>query len=432
MKNLQKWPLKPYLDVYSGEEVHPPHFILRIPHSALRISYSPFHISHATFHIPHSAFRIPHFISPYLCAPKRRILSFTLNMLKKTLQFLGFLLLGGTIMYFVFSDQQRKYAEQCALKGQSDCSFTDKLIHDFSTVHLGWMAAVALAFTISIVLRALRWQMLLEPLGYKVKFHNSFLTIVFGYVVNLLFPRMGEVARAGALARYERLPMEKVMGTLVVDRLMDLVCMAAVVGLAFLTEGDTLLNFIGAKRGDGGGGLLSNPYFWGLIVLGVASIWIWKFVSERFRHIGIIRKINLLLCGFWEGLRSVFRMKNPGLFLLYSIGIWLMFYLHCWFNLKAFAPTAGLDMGAAAMVFVFGTLGMIIPSPGGMGTFHFLTTEGLKMYSIAEDDAFSYANIAFFSIQIFYNIVSGLSAVLLLQVLNRKNKNSHADDLPTN
>jgi hypothetical protein len=110
------------------------------------------------------------------------------------------------------------------------------------------------------------------------------------------------------------------------------------------------------------------------------------------------------------------------LFLFYSVGIWLMFYLQCYFNLLAFAPTAHLGASAALMVFVFGTLGFVIPSPGGMGTFHALCIAALSLYGVNGGDAFSYANISFFTIQIFYNIVAGILALILLPILNKSLK----------
>jgi len=99
--------------------------------------------------------------------------------------------------------------------------------------------------------------------------------------------------------------------------------------------------------------------------------------------------------------------------------------LQCLFNLKAFPPTANLDAGAALMVFVFGTLGFVIPSPGGMGTFHALAIAGLALYGIDGGDAFSYANIAFFAVQIFYNIIGGVIALLLLPVINKGTKDGN-------
>lgn len=353
--------------------------------------------------------------------------NFAAAMTKKILQFLLFLGIGVTILYLVFRSQNAAFQEQCRLDGTpaDQCSLIDKLIYDFSTVNVWWMLAVAAAFTVSNIFRALRWQMLIEPLGHRVGFANSLLTILLGYFANLGFPRMGEVVRAGSLARYEKIPFEKVAGTLVVDRLMDFVCLLAVVVLAFVFEFQKLWDFITKDRGDGNqsGSLLQNSLVLtalGLMLAGAVSLFIFR---KKIAHLPVYQKIAGLVKGFWDGLRSVFKLKNPALFLLYSGGIWLMFFLQCWFNLMAFPPTALLDAGAALMIFVFGTLGMVIPSPGGMGTFHALAIEGLDLYDIKGPDAFSYANIAFFAIQIFYNIVAGLLALVLLPILN-KNKDS--------
>lgn len=346
--------------------------------------------------------------------------------LKKTLQFLVFLGIGVTILWLVFRSQNAAFQEQCRLDGvpADQCSLLDKLLHDFSTVHPGWIFLVIASFTLSNALRAWRWQMLLEPMGYRVRFVNSFLTILLGYFANLGFPRMGEVVRAGSLSRYEKIPLERVMGTLVVDRLMDFVCLGLVVGLAFIFEADTLWGFIQQQQG----GAASSSSFWknplvaGLfIVLLGGALLAWIFRS-RIGQSAVVQKVGNLIEGFWDGLRSVFRLRHAGLFLVYSLGIWLMFYLQCWFNLLAFPPTAHLGASAALMVFVFGTLGFVIPAPGGMGSFHALAIAGLALYHIEGSDAFSYANIAFFTIQIFYNIVAGLLALVLLPVINKTGK----------
>lgn len=359
--------------------------------------------------------------------------------MKKILQFLLFFGLGFTVLWLVFRNQNAAYQEQCRLERLEQCrlagippeqcsppehcSLTDQLLYDFSTVDPGWMLLVVAAFTVSNLFRAARWQMLLAPLGHRIGFANSLLTILLGYFANLGFPRMGEVIRAGSLARYERIPMEKVMGTMVTDRLMDFFCLALVIGLTFIFEGQTLLNFIfgqqktGAPEADS---WFQNPWVLiglsALILLTAAGFIFWK----KLLRLAFFQKIGKTLRGFLEGLRSVLKLKNPALFIAYSLGIWLMFYLQCWFNLKAFPPTAGLTAGAAMMVFVFGTLGMVVPSPGGMGTFHVGAMAGLALYHIVGADAFSYANIAFFAIQIFYNLVGGLLALVLLPVLNRK------------
>jgi uncharacterized protein (TIRG00374 family) len=341
-------------------------------------------------------------------------------MTKKILQFILFIGLGGTILALVFNSQNKAFQEQCRLDGvpTDQCSLIDKLLFDFSTVNLWWLGSVLLAFTISNIFRALRWQMLHQPMGYQVRFSNSFLTILLGYFANLGLPRMGELVRAGSLSRYEKIPLEKVMGTLVIDRLMDFICLGLVVGLAFIFEGQTLLHFI--QQSKGGGAQSGGNSIWLVLLIifaaGMVGLLIFR---KRLLQLALVLKIISLLKGFWEGFKSVLRLKNPVLFLLYSVGIWVMFYLQCWLNLKAFPPTEHMSASAALMVFVFGTLGFVIPSPGGMGTFHALCIAGLALYGINGGDAFSYANIAFFSIQIFYNVVAGVLALVLLPILNK-------------
>jgi glycosyltransferase 2 family protein len=344
-------------------------------------------------------------------------------MIKKIFQFFLFLGAGLFILWMVFRSQNTAFQEQCRIDGipSDQCSLWDKLLADFSSVNLWWILAVLGAFTVSNLFRAARWQMLHEPMGYQIKLSNSFLTIVLGYFANLGFPRMGEVVRAGSLAKYEKIPLEKVMGTLVIDRLMDVVCLAVVVGLAFIFEGTTLLNFINQNSSNANsGGLLQNPLVQIILGGGFLAMILAFIFREQLLQLTVFQKVKGLLVGFLDGFKSVFKLRNPWLFLLYSAGIWLMFYLQCIFNLWAFPPTAHLTAGAALMIFVFGTLGFVIPSPGGMGTFHALAIAGLALYGVKGGDGFSYANIAFFTVQIFYNIIMGVGALILLPIMNKK------------
>ncbi|MFZ4632919.1 MAG: lysylphosphatidylglycerol synthase transmembrane domain-containing protein [Saprospiraceae bacterium] len=344
--------------------------------------------------------------------------------IKRILQFLVFIGLGVGIMYLVFRSQNTAFQEQCRLDGvaPADCRLVDKLWADFTSVSPFWMMLVMLAFTVSNLFRALRWQMLTAPMGHHISLANSFLPILLGYFANLGFPRLGEIMRAGALSRYENIPFEKVIGTLVIDRFMDFLCLLLVLALAFLFEADTLWAFMQQQQGarPDSGGPLSSPWVQALLVLMVVGgVLSWVF-RARLLATPLFQKIAGMVEGFWVGLRSVFTMSSPGLFIAYSLGIWLMFYLQAYFNLRAFGPTAHLGLQAALMVFVFGTMGFLIPSPGGMGTYHALCIAGLSLYGIKGNDAFSYANISFFAVQIFYNLVGGMLALLLLPWINRK------------
>lgn len=346
-------------------------------------------------------------------------------LLRKILKLLLFLGFGCAILYLVFRSQNAAFQAQCQLDGvpAGECSLLQKLLDDFSTVNLWWMLAVQVAFTISNIFRARRWQMMLAPIGHPVRFANAFWTILLGYFTNLGFPRIGEVVRASSLAKYEKIPLQKVMGTMVVDRLIDTLCLLALIGLAFVLQGGVLLNFISknaASGGSSGGGFLSNPIFQALLGAGVLAAILAFVFRKKLLQLPIFQKFVHLLEGFRDGLRSVFNLEKPGWFWFYSIGIWMMFYLQCLFNLWAFPPTAHFGILPALMIFVIGTLGFVIPSPGGMGTFHALCIAALALYGISGSDGFSYSNIAFFSIQILYNLVGGVLSLVLLPILNRQ------------
>ena len=333
-------------------------------------------------------------------------------------KFVLFLSVGGALLFFVFKGQEEAFQEQCALDGiaAADCSLWNKLLFDVgSTNKLILLLAVGM-YMLSNISRALRWQQLVEPLGYKTKFSNAFWSIMLGYGANLLLPRVGEVARGGAFAKAEDIPMTKVMGTIVLDRVVDMLCLLSVIGLSFLLAYDEIWGFLTiqleAKSFD-----FTKLYYlagFGLVVLVV--LW---FLREKILASAIGQKILGILKGFGDGIKSILKLKNPALFLLHTIVIWSMYYGMTFVMLKAFPPTIELGAITALVVFVFGSFGIVIPSPGGMGTYHFLVIAALAIYGVSGDDAFSFANISFFTINIFGNIIFGLLAVAMLAILNK-------------
>ena len=132
--------------------------------------------------------------------------------------------------------------------------------------------------------------------------------------------------------------------------------------------------------------------------------------------------------GFVEGLKSIRNVSNIPLFIFHTAVIWLMYYSMLILCFKSFEPTSGLGLLPGLMVFVFGGLGIVFPSPGGMGTYHAMVMAGLALYGIAGDDAFSFANILYFSVQIFCNILFGLLALLILPIYNRGNNDTVSAD----
>ena len=339
--------------------------------------------------------------------------------LSQVLQFVLFTGVGAFILFYVYKSQNAAYVADCALKGIPDeeCSLLEKLKSDFAGANYGWVALVIVAYLFSNLVRAHRWLMLIHTLGRKGSLVNAFFTIMVGYFANMGLPRVGEIVRAGLFARYESIGAEKVMGTIVVDRILDLLSLLFAIILVVILQGDVLWDFFGNQLKNS---ILAEGWLYflvgGLILLLVAVY--------RFRHVikrwNLYLKIHHLVEGFRDGLRSLKRVERPWLLLADTVLIWLMYYLMMFLCFKAFEPTTHLGAMAGLMVFVFGGLGIVFPSPGGMGTFHAMVITALAIYGIHGDDAFSFANIQYFSVQLFGTILIGIVGLIILPIINKK------------
>ena len=333
-----------------------------------------------------------------------------LNILKSVL-FIG---LGSSILYLIFRAQNKAYIEQCKVDGipLADCSLLDKLVTDFTSANFFWLFMVILAYTISNISRTARWQMLLRPLGLNINPLNGFFTIMLGYFANLGFPRIGEFVRAGTLARYEKTEFEKVMGTVVVDRVIDVFSLLIAILLAFVFSFKELSAFLDSMPMSFSGTKLLLL----LAVVGLAGVGLVFYLVKNYPDNFLVKKI----LGFLEGVKAIKDIDKPFWFVFHSVLIWVMYFVMIWVGLYAFGPTAHLGATAGLLLFVVGSLGIVIPTPGGMGTYHALVGACLTfVYSLTAADSFSFANIIFFTIQIGANVLFGALALIVLPVLNR-------------
>ena len=334
-------------------------------------------------------------------------------------RFLIFFSAGMGILYLVYHNLNSSYQADCALKGipREECSLMNKVWTDFLQVDLSWLSLVLIAFMISNVLRTFRWQMLLRPLGYSPGFLTAFFSIMLGYFANLGIPRMGEVFRGLALSKHDDIPFEKVMGTIVTDRIMDVVMLGIFLLLGFWVEFDTFWSFLSSALQSKSISPLSITVLTLFLIGGGALL---LFTRNTWSQWKMVRVIADKLMGFWEGIKSVKSVSSPPLFIFYTVGIWAMYFMMLYLCFKCYAPTSGLGLKAALVTFDFGSLGMVAPFPGGMGSYHFMIIKALEHFGINKVDGFSFANINFFSIQIFCNILFGLLALLILPILSKK------------
>lgn len=343
---------------------------------------------------------------------------------KKLIKSLLFIGIGLSALYLVFYFQQKSYNAECLSKSipMDQCSLLDKLISDFSQANFLYLFITMSLFMISNYVRALRWNMLLEPLKVKPSIVNSLGAIMVAYLVNLTVPRAGEIARATVLSKYEDIDFEKAFGTIITDRLIDGVCLLIMGTITFVFAFDKIFGYFEQhlNLNEKLAKLYSSlPLLGLLLIILIISIYLLVKFKSILLNSKIGEKVFNFVLGLKEGVFSVLQLKNPILFIVYSIIIWSMYFLMAFSMFKAFQPTEHLDLTAALVVFFFGSLGIVFPSPGGMGSYHFLAVESLSLYGINSFDAFSYANMNFFTVQIFTIIFFGVLSLILLPIFNK-------------
>jgi uncharacterized protein (TIRG00374 family) len=350
------------------------------------------------------------------------------KLLANTLKFLFFFSIGAIILYLVYRSQNAAYLEQCAIDGipESDCNLLLKVWTDIKNADYFWVGMVLLVYTISNISRTERWLMLVKPLGYQPRWLNGFGTVMLGYFANLGLPRMGEVVRAGVFSRYENIPAEKVMGTVVTDRIVDFLSFLLFIGFTFLLEFDTLYQFVTDQRNAanaeaGGTSWIEILIYAGGISAVVGGILLIIFF-KKIKQSSIYLKILDIIKGFAEGIQTIRSLDKPWLFVFHSLVIWIMYFLMLYFGTFSFEPTANLGFSASLVIFTAGALGMIIPSPGGMGSYHGMIIAACSLYGVVGTDGFSFANIMFFSVTIGANILLGILALVFLPIYNKDYK----------
>ena len=269
--------------------------------------------------------------------------------------------------------------------------------------------------------RALRWRMLMEPLGLRPRVVNTFLAVMLGYFFNLLVPRMGEVMKCTLLARYEKTPVDRLIGTMVAERALDVVCLLAVIALTFLLQtdlaGDVIQTELG-RVGEGFRGLGGLPG----VLIGLAALagagWLLLHLLKRFSHIGWIAKVKGLLRGVWEGLTSIRNIRNKTAFILHTFFIWAMYLASIYVGFQAMEPVSHLGIEPSLTILSVGSLAMIV-TQGGIGAYQIAVQKSLGLYGIGAVDGLAFGWLLW-SFQTVLMLVAGLVCLILLPIVNRK------------
>jgi uncharacterized protein (TIRG00374 family) len=287
-----------------------------------------------------------------------------------------------------------------------------------------WVIALSLPFdVVANIARAFRWDLLIRPLGYRPKKSNLTYAVIGNYGVNLVFPRLGEVWRCTMINRYEKIPFTKLFGTLIIDRLADTFSVALIVIAAFIMNVPYFKVFFEQHP----------EYFevfyqiatsvWTYLTLLLIALSIGLFLIV-FKHHSWVKKLKLLLINVWEGIHSFTRMKKNGLFLLYTLIIWLGYFLYFYICFFAFDFTKDLGWNRGLIAFGMSSIAVAVPVQGSIGPWHAMVIAVLMGFGLSSIDSAAFA-FCVHTIQLIFTAIVGLLAVWALPVANRhKNKNS--------
>ncbi len=311
-----------------------------------------------------------------------------------------------------------------SLRGLTD-EEKSEILHSFRIANYNWVILTIVLGLCSHLLRALRWRILLEPMGYKPTVKNTFFAVMVGYFANMAFPRLGEVTRCGILTRTEKIPFTRSFGTVITERAIDMITFVLLFFLMIVTQAGTIGHYLNNNVYPKLAQKFDNPMFGSLVLMTagilalvfIAAAWIMR---RRIMAWGITQRILKIALGFWEGLKSLAQVRRPGLFIAYSLSIWTLYFFMIYVCFFCFPETASLGPGAALSALVLGSVGIMI-TPGGIGLYPAIIQESMLLYGVVKTTGLALGWISWTAQTSMILLTGGISLILLS--FNRK---SHA------
>jgi uncharacterized protein (TIRG00374 family) len=296
----------------------------------------------------------------------------------------------------------------CIYYSFKDISFSEFKEY-FTKINYLWVFVGIFLGALSHISRSYRWKFLIEPLGYKLGFINSVLTVFSAYLINYTVPRAGDIARGTMISKYENIPFEKAIGTIVAERAVDVLCILVIILIGLIIEFDKisnkLIDFV--EESDFSTVLLSLL----IAVIVTATVY---FVIKRFKF---YKKIKSFLSGLIDGITIIFKMKNRNQFIFHSIFIWLMYVLMFYFTSKAFIDLNQVTFFQLTISFTLAALSIML-SNGGIGIYPLAVEESLGWYGVQSATGLAFGWVMWLSQTLMVVIFGGLS-LFVLPFINR-------------
>lgn len=285
----------------------------------------------------------------------------------------------------------------------------NELVQYFKKADYAWVGAGVVLGFLSHASRAYRWKFMIEPMGYKLRFPNSFMAVMAAYLINYTIPRAGEISRATILSNYEGVPFEKGFGTIVAERVADMVVMLSIICITLLLEFDYIYQFF-AERFD------PLKIAFGISVLIILLIGFLFFINKSNHKIAV--KIRGFVKGLIEGVTSVFKMKQKWAFIFHTLFIWTMYVMMFYVTSFALEETSGIPLAAILIGFIAASFS-IAATNGGVGSYPEAIVLAFMLFNLPEDPSRAFGWIVWSSQTLLIIILGGLS-LIYLPIYNRK------------
>ena len=310
----------------------------------------------------------------------------------RPLKYILFLLISTVLMYLAFKDQN-----------------LPEIVSKLSSIEYKWLIISILFGALAFVSRGLRWIYLINALGYQASRKNSINSVAVGYLTNILIPRAGEISRCTSLQQVEKIPFDKLFGTIILERVIDLAILIILILAAFLYKFKEINEFFNEVFGESSGNIFTNP----ILLFLIASLLIIFVLRKHIKKLSFYEKIINILIGLKDGFSSLKKIKNKTPFILHTIFIWAMYVLMTYVCFFAINETKDLNLFDGIYITVIGGLGMVVPSQGGIGSYHLAVKLGLVGIGIGVQSALLFA-FAVHTAQTLMAIVFGIISSLLL------------------
>lgn len=298
-------------------------------------------------------------------------------------------------------------------------SFIDDKDALWDTMRSARWEGIAASFVmgyLAIVSRGLRWGILLEPLGRKAGAARSVHAVAFAYFANTFVPRSGELARCAALNQTDDIPVDELFGTVISERVIDFAFLMVLTAAAVLGNIPAFAQLLeGAVLPD-----LTNLFALGAAALGVVGVLIWK--RKAVLNLPFARKIADFMAGVWSGLNSIRHMKQKGRFIAHTLFIWTMYFFMAWVIFKSFEDVQNITILQALFIMVAGGFGMVIPAPGGVGSYQWAVMSGFMALGYGKALGLAVANIIWFTQTAMIVTMGGIAYIYLLVYRLRKDR----------